>query len=75
MTPQLLEPAVGNKKKPSPPADATRDRIDLRAEPAWIARVERQARRLGTSLSAYIRQATTRQLEKDEQSDPAGEGE
>lgn len=45
--------------------------IDLRAEPAWVARVERQAKRLGVSLSAYIRQATTRQLERDEASEPA----
>ncbi len=59
------------KKKPGEPsADAARDRVDLRVEPAWVARVERQAKRLGLTLSAYIRQATTRQLETDEASDP-----
>jgi hypothetical protein len=44
-----------------------RDRIDLRADSAWIARVKHQAERLGIkSISAYIRQATTRQLIQDE---------
>lgn len=60
------------KKKPDPtPGELPRDRIDLRADPAWVARVERQAKRLGISLSAYIRQATTRQLTQDEADDPA----
>lgn len=43
-----------------------RDRIDLRAEPEWIARVRRQAERLQISLSDYLRLATTRQLLRDE---------
>jgi hypothetical protein len=48
-----------------------RDRLDLRAEPAWIARVAAQAERLGISVSAYVRQATSRQLERDEAEWPA----
>lgn len=48
----------------------TRDRVDLRAEPAWIARIAAQADRLGISVSAYIRLATTERLEKDEASAP-----
>jgi hypothetical protein len=56
-------------KRADPPSG--RDRVDLRAEPDWIARVQRQADRLGISLSAYIRQATSRQLEQDEATDPA----
>jgi predicted HicB family RNase H-like nuclease len=49
---------------------APRGRFDLRAEPEWLARVEAQAKRHGLSMSAYIRQATTIQLEQDEQTDP-----
>lgn len=58
---------------PVPPSDGTdgeRERIDLRADRRWIARIRRQAARMGISASAYIRQATTRQLEKDEADDP-----
>ncbi len=56
------------KQKPAP--EPPRDRIDLRAGPAWIARVQRQAERLGMSLSAYIRMATTERVEEDEATDP-----
>lgn len=49
------------------PAD--RDRLDLRAEPAWVARVRRQADRFGMSISAYIRAKTTEALERDEATD------
>lgn len=62
-----LEPPVGRHL---PSQEPTRDRIDLRADSIWIARVRRQAERLGISLSDYIRQATTRQLERDESSEP-----
>lgn len=68
MSAHLLEAIVARKKN-DPPAD-TRDRIDLRAERAWVARVERQAERFGVSLSAYIRQAVSKQLELDEATDP-----
>lgn len=53
---------VAKKRKPAEP----RDRIDIRASPQWIARVRRQADRYGISVSAYIKQAVSRQLEKDE---------
>lgn len=59
-----LPPMAGQKKTPD------RDRIDLRADKEWIARVETQAKRLGTGLSAYIREAVTRKLEADESSAP-----
>lgn len=59
------------RKRADPPVDSSRDRIDLRAERAWVARAERQAARFGVSLSAYIRQAVSRQLELDEATDPA----
>jgi predicted HicB family RNase H-like nuclease len=51
-------------------ADDERDRIDLRAEPELVARLKRQAKRLGISMSAYIRLAVTRQVEQDESNDP-----
>jgi hypothetical protein len=43
-----------------------RERIDLRGDPDWIARIRAQAGRLGLGLSAYIRLAVTKQLERDE---------
>ena len=64
---------MGSRKqtKKSNASTPARDRIDLRAEPAWIARIEKQAARFGTNLSAYIREAVTIKLESDEQSDPS----
>ena len=56
-----------SKDNASPPA---RDRIDLRADPAWVARVERQAERLGITLTAYVKAAVSRALEADEATDP-----
>ena len=64
--PSTAVPPVA-KKKPSPSEDQpVRDRVDLRAPPDWIARVERQAKRRGISLSAYIRQATSLMVDDDE---------
>lgn len=69
----LVDEAVSNRKNkssaPKPPTPA-RDRIDLRADPVWVARIEKQAERLGLNLSSYIRQAVTLKLEADEASDP-----
>jgi len=70
MTTQTLGSVRMAKKKPGEPS-APRDRIDLRADPALVARLERQATRLGMSLSAYLRQAAIRQLEQDEATDPS----
>jgi hypothetical protein len=47
-----------------------RARLDLRADPAWLVRVERQAARRGISVTAYIKQAVSLALEADEQTDP-----
>jgi hypothetical protein len=60
-----VETADVGRRKEEP-----RGRIALRADPAWIARVQAQADRLGIGLSAYIRQAVTRQLERDESEEP-----
>lgn len=64
---------VSRQDQNPPSQPSTRDRVDLRADPAWVARIERQAERLGISVSAYIRLATTKQLEADEASDPSAE--
>jgi hypothetical protein len=56
--------------RPGQPSGLSRDRIDLRADPAWVARVERQAERLGITVTAYVKQATSRALEADEATDP-----
>jgi hypothetical protein len=64
--PEYCQVAKKDSRKPSEPAA----RYEIRVEPDWIARVQRQAERLGISAAAYIRQATTRQLEADEATDP-----
>jgi hypothetical protein len=43
-----------------------RQRIDLRAEQEWIARLEVLAKRFGLSVSAYIRLAVSERMERDE---------
>lgn len=47
-----------------------RNRMDLRADPEWVARVTRQAKRLGIGVAAYVRMATTERLERDEATEP-----
>jgi hypothetical protein len=67
----VLERIVGRQRKQEVPEPLpTRNRVDLRADPAWVARVERQAERLGITVTAYIKQATSRALETDEATDP-----
>lgn len=64
---------VAKSRKNTPPegdTPPTRDRIDLRADPAWIARVERQAERRGITVSAYIKQAVSLAVEADEAREP-----
>ena len=62
---------MARKRTPAPEEPpSSRGRVDLRADPAWIARVERQANRKTINLSAYIRQAVTAALEADEATDP-----
>jgi hypothetical protein len=41
-----------------------RERIEIRADSEWIARVSAEADRLGLSLSAYIRLAVNERLER-----------
>jgi hypothetical protein len=53
------------KRKPASETNP-RDRIDLRVEPEFYARVEAAAQRFGLNLSAYIRMAVSERLERDE---------
>jgi hypothetical protein len=48
------------RKRPNP----QRDLIQLRADPAWIDRVNAEAERLGLSLSAYIRLAVNERMQR-----------
>lgn len=64
MTSTLYGTAVAAKKKEH------RDRFDLRIEPSLLARTDAQAERFGTNISAYIRQAITEKLERDEATVP-----
>jgi hypothetical protein len=63
---------MAKRARPKKPGETPppRDRVDLRADAEWIARVERQAARLGMTLSSYIRAATTRAVEADEATEP-----
>jgi hypothetical protein len=65
-------PNMASRRTPKPSEDVAhaRDRVDLRADPAWVARIERQAARLGQSVSSYIRLAVTLKLEADEANEP-----
>ncbi len=67
MSALLVDPRldVADRK---PGKNPPRDRIDLRAEPEWIARVAAAAERFGLSVSAYIRLAVSERLERDEAS-------
>lgn len=63
-------PDVGKRKKDRPaaqPADTgpASGRIELLADPEWIAELDRAAEELGLSRSAYIRMACNRQMAAD----------
>ncbi len=47
-----------------------KERVEFTAPADWVERVQIQAERLGLSVSAYIRLATTEKLERDEASEP-----
>jgi hypothetical protein len=63
MTTRFTEARVmaGRRKK-----NMTRDRMELKAEPEWIARLTRVAKKLGLSLSAYVRLALTEDMDDRE---------
>jgi len=44
---------------------AGRDRLEIRADPAWIDQVTEAARRVGCSLSSYVRIALTERMQRD----------
>lgn len=47
-------------------APPVRNRIDLRGEPAWMARVEAVAAALGITVTAVVKLATTRFIDEEE---------
>lgn len=59
-------PCELRSRHPVPP----RDRVSVKGDVEWIARVETQATRLQLNIPAYIRQAVTIKLEQDEASQP-----
>ncbi|WP_149113679.1 ribbon-helix-helix domain-containing protein [Limnoglobus roseus] len=59
--------AKGKSKKGN---ESSGERFGLRVDAEWLDRVNRQADRMGLSASAYIRMATTKQLEQDEANQP-----
>ncbi|MDB5310666.1 MAG: hypothetical protein JWO38_4868 [Gemmataceae bacterium] len=52
--------------RPRNEKNKTRDRVDLKADPAWIEKVGEHADRIGLSLSAYIRLATSERMDRDD---------
>jgi len=44
---------------------AGRDRLEIRADPSWIDQVTEAARRVGCSLSSYVRIALTERMQRD----------
>lgn len=67
---QLKTKRAMAKKKNNQQVPAARDRIDLRVDPAWLERVERQCERHGINLTNYIKLAVTQLLESHEATDP-----
>lgn len=48
------------------PAARRKHRVDLRADPCWIERIARQARRSGMNFTAYVKMSVNNQLARDE---------
>ena len=61
---------LGERVVPKRKTNMERDRLEIRAEPAWIARATKAAERFGLSLSAFIRMAVTEKLEELERTAP-----
>jgi hypothetical protein len=66
----MMTETVREKKVPRRKTNMNRDRLEIRAEPAWIVRVARAAERFGLSLSAFIRLAVTEKVEEIERNPP-----
>jgi hypothetical protein len=64
-----------DKKMPRRKSKMDRDRVELRADPEWIARATAAAERFELSLSAFIRMVVTERLEELERNpSPQSEG-
>jgi hypothetical protein len=53
------EEIMPNKRVPG------RDRVDLKADPKWVATVAQAAQSVGLNLSSYIRLAVAERLQRD----------
>jgi hypothetical protein len=47
-----------------------RGRVEFKADPEWVARLNRQAVRIGLNLSSLIRMVMTRWLDEAEAQEP-----
>jgi hypothetical protein len=63
--------SLGVKKVPKRKQNMKRDRLEIRADPGWIARLTRAAERFGLSLSAFIRMVVSERMEELERNPPA----
>ncbi len=77
---ERLDVAKRDHKKPARPVEAQPTeplppflRIELQADPQWVAELDRAARSLGISRSAYIRMACNRQMAADRREGSAPE--
>jgi hypothetical protein len=53
------------KKQPNP--EPKQARVNFLAEESWVKRVDREAKALGLSLSAYIRLACNEKMRRDKE--------
>lgn len=71
---QTPEPRVTKRKTPKDqiPEEPGYVRVEFQAPPEWLDQVDAAAKDLGMSRSAYIRMATTRQMQSDKRADASG---
>lgn len=60
-----MSAAVARKKK-----RLSEDKVEFRAEKAWMDRLDRVAARLGLTRSAYMRLRLTEAMDRDERPEP-----
>jgi hypothetical protein len=61
---------MGTTLSPRKRTNPDRNRLELRADPEWIARLIAAANRVGLSTSSYIRLAVSRLMEDPQFSPP-----
>lgn len=65
----VMEPPVAKKRgrPPLPKSTPDKERIEILAEPHWLAKLDTAARAAGLSRAAYIRVAVNNQIAADRQ--------